>query len=270
MSNDKRKIFATLFLREMLRIGTPDPAAADRKSESLWRGALKGYFYSFFRQIWIKLAPFCTALPVMWLDQSVFEAVNQFADGNSKVLNLGSGRGLFDRNLKVRTINLDYELSAYVHVVGDAHKLPLKDRSIDCVFSNAALEHVRSPWIVVEEIKRVLKPQGYVCVQVPFLNIRHGAHDYYRFTLEGLRELLRDFRELKSGVSAGPWSFLTAFLIHYLASFFPFRSHYVRKGLQVLITLPIFPLKYLDLFFANTQNRREDVADGVYFIGVLD
>jgi SAM-dependent methyltransferase len=223
-----------------------------------------------FRKIWKKLAPFITVLPVMWLDKSIFQAVNQFADGHSRVLNLGSGRGLFDENLKVRAINLDYDLSTYVHVVGDAHNLPLKDRSMDCVFSNAALEHVRSPWIVVAEIKRVLRPQGYVCVQVPFLNVRHGAHDYYRFTLEGLRELFRDFREVKSGVSAGPWSFLTAFLIHYFASFCPFRSPRIRKVLQIFITLPIFPLKYLDLFFANTQNRSEDVADGVYFIGVLD
>lgn len=45
-------------------------------------------------------------------------------------------------------------------VVADAQSIPLKDNSIDCVFTHNVLEHPMDPGRVLEEIARILKPGG--------------------------------------------------------------------------------------------------------------
>jgi SAM-dependent methyltransferase len=48
----------------------------------------------------------------------------------------------------------------------DAASLPLRDRSMDFVFSNAVLEHVRNPEGLIHEIARVLSPRGHTMHRV--------------------------------------------------------------------------------------------------------
>jgi len=79
-----------------------------------------------------------------------------------------------------------------VDVWGDGHSLPFLDRSFDVVLLLDVLEHVRNDDLVVEEIERVLKPEGRLVLQVPFLYPVHDyPHDYRRYTGEGLKLLLR-------------------------------------------------------------------------------
>src|SRR3989344_9201433 len=52
-------------------------------------------------------------------------------------------------------------------MVADAHKLPFRSSSFNAVFALEVLEHVFEPVKVLEEIKRVLKKNGYVVFLVP-------------------------------------------------------------------------------------------------------
>lgn len=52
-------------------------------------------------------------------------------------------------------------------LVADAHKLPFKSKSFDAVFALEVLEHVYEPVKVLQEIKRVLKNDGYAVFLVP-------------------------------------------------------------------------------------------------------
>src|SRR3972149_3217877 len=52
-------------------------------------------------------------------------------------------------------------------LVSDAHRLPFKDQSFDAVFALEVLEHVFEPVKVLQEIKRVLKKDGYGVFLVP-------------------------------------------------------------------------------------------------------
>ena len=203
-------------------------------------------------------------LAVRWRDKSIFDTVNEYKD-SSLVLNLGSGPGLFDRYIEVDMLNLDIDESNSPDVVGDAHDMPFAEESFDCIFCNAVLEHVPRPWVVASEIGRVLKRGSHVCVNVPFLQVGHTQHDYYRFTVEGLRTLFSDFKEIKSGVSAGPFSFLTVFISSYISSFFSGRA---RSLVGLIINFIVFPLKYLDVVIRN-RNMGE-FADAVYFIGIKE
>ena len=52
-------------------------------------------------------------------------------------------------------------------MVADAHKLPFDSGSFDAVFALEVLEHVFDPTKVLNEVKRVLKKNGYAVFLVP-------------------------------------------------------------------------------------------------------
>src|SRR3989338_2987471 len=192
---------------------------------------------------------FTTPPRACWIDRSIFECVNKYQ--GKKVLNLGAGSGIFDEFIKVKTINLDITSYPRIHIVADAHILPFKDGSIDCIFSNAVLEHVQFPWIVSKEIYRVLKNGGMVCVNVPFLNIIHDYHDYFRFTNKGVKACFHDFKEIKSGMSAGPMAFLIVYVGSLISTLVNIRV------IGVLISIPVkailYPFFYLDLLLKEKK-----------------
>lgn len=86
-------------------------------------------------------------------------------------------------------------------IVGDVQNLNLPDNSIDAIICIAVLEHVEEPQKAVQEIWRVLKPGGYCFLYVPFLYYYHPMSgyykDFYRFTCDGLKYLLKDFRSVE-------------------------------------------------------------------------
>jgi len=94
------------------------------------------------------------------------------------ILDLGAGTGHSSKALRHRyrgaeVIALDLApgmlaqaerqqawLRRFDPVIADAHRLPLKDASVELVFSNLMLEWCHDPDAVFQEIRRVLKPGG--------------------------------------------------------------------------------------------------------------
>jgi SAM-dependent methyltransferase len=75
-------------------------------------------------------------------------------------------------------------------VLGDVQDLPIASASCKTVALMHVLEHVSAPAKVFTEIARVLQPDGYLCVDVPFLHeIHHAPHDYFRYTPYALKSL---------------------------------------------------------------------------------
>ncbi len=69
------------------------------------------------------------------------------------------------------------------NILGDVHKLAIASNSCKTVALMHVLEHVSDPAQVFAEIARVLQPNGYLFVDVPFIHeIHHAPHDYYRYT----------------------------------------------------------------------------------------
>lgn len=198
----------------------------------------------------------------------IFEWMNQNAQGK-KVLNLGSGIGCFDYNLSknIEMINLDIDpTKPNVHFVADAHCLPFNDNFFDIVYSIAVLEHVKKPWIVAEEIWRVLRPGGYVVLELPFLNVIHDEHDYFRFTDKGIRSLFDEtrFDIIFEQVSAGGGSFMSVFLFQYFRQFIPTMR---LKSIYDICMRYCFSLfKYLDVLIDKSQDLRI-TANSFSFIG---
>jgi hypothetical protein len=66
-------------------------------------------------------------------------------------------------------ITADIE-SPWAKVKMDVHQIPFEDNRFDVVLCNHVLEHVADDIQAMREIKRVLKPDGFAILQVPFFN----------------------------------------------------------------------------------------------------
>lgn len=106
------------------------------------------------------------------------------------LLDIGSGTGAWVWARRFRHFRLDIEARGPVEMLGDAHALPVRAGTVDLVLMLEVLEHVRDPRAVLGEVHRVLRPGGRLVFTVPFLWGIHESVDYWRYTAQGLRELL--------------------------------------------------------------------------------
>lgn len=119
----------------------------------------------------------------------------------------GDGTGALYGDPSLRIVAFDVYASPLTQFIADAHRIPLADESVDGVWVQAVLEHVLDPWAVAAEIHRVLKPDGALYAETPFLQqVHEGPHDFTRFTESGQRWLFRRFEAVDSGVALGPAS----------------------------------------------------------------
>ena len=161
----------------------------------------------------------------------------------------------------VRVLGSDIYASPNTSLIADAHRIPLKDASVDGVWIQAVLEHVLTPAEVVAEIHRVLKPGGIVYAETPFLQAVHeGPWDFTRFTESGHRWLFRHFTRIDSGPVQGPGTSLLWAVRYVLAGLFR------RRGVGMQLGLALFWwLRLLDGVIPRSFSI--DAACGVYFFG---
>ncbi len=179
----------------------------------------------------------------------------------------GSGKWLWkDKVLTAnKTINLDITLNENISFIADAHDLPVKDESIDSVVMQALIEHIVDPVRVIKEAHRVLKPGGFIYLEVPFLQGFHAdPYDYQRYTLPGLRNLTSDFEDISSGVSVGPFCSLVWLIRDGFSSCF--KNKFLFNLSRFLLAWILSPLRYLDYFSRHT-NASKRLANEFFLLG---
>jgi len=140
------------------------------------------------------------------------EKLTELFTKNTEVIDIGGGlRVIKEKNnrydetcewLRPYIEKVDYKILDPVDtynpdIVGDIHDLPFEDGSIQSITCLAVLEHVENPILAVQEMQRSLKKGGMLYIYVPFLFYYHAEKGYYgdfwRFTEDGLRWMLKDF-----------------------------------------------------------------------------
>lgn len=123
-----------------------------------------------------------------------------------KILDVGS----LDVNGSVKDLFNDYtgvdmRQGKNVDVQAKANSLPFKDDLFDNVLCLEMLEHDDCFWESIPEMVRVLKPGGMFAITTRGINFpKHGyPHDYWRFTLDSMRLLLKDLKNVYANDNTG-------------------------------------------------------------------
>jgi SAM-dependent methyltransferase len=113
-----------------------------------------------------------------------------------RVLEIGSREVTGPNHLRARFrhatyVGFDYYPGDNVDVVGDAHRLSDHFREpFDIVYSTAVFEHLAMPWLVAEEIAKVLKVGGLLLVETHFSYSSHERPwNFFQFSDMGLKVL---------------------------------------------------------------------------------
>jgi SAM-dependent methyltransferase len=173
---------------------------------------------------------------------------------------IGAGADELYNDDGIELVGTDAYASPHTVLVADAHSLPFDDGVFDGVWVQAVLEHVLEPAIVVAELHRVLRPDGLVYAETPFMQqVHEQAYDFSRFTQSGHRWLFRRFSEVSAGPVAGAGVAL-AWSIRYFS-----RALGAGNKLSRLIVLPFFWIRFLDVF--GRGRAAADAAGGFFFLG---
>jgi len=98
---------------------------------------------------------------------------------NSNIIDLGCGPGYFLREMTVRgyknLLGLTFSQGDIDHCVAQGHRVERRDmnflseadESVHFLFSRHSLEHSPFPYITLLEYNRVLRPGGYIYIEVP-------------------------------------------------------------------------------------------------------
>ncbi len=157
----------------------------------------------------------------------------------------GVNLGAAETKLHPRLLNLDIDAAPEVDVVATAYRLPFRDGSLACVVSQETFEHLADPDLAAREAARVLRPGGLFYLQTPFIiGFHSGPNDYWRFTHQGLAEILSaaGLELIETGASAGAGRALFRITVEFaatLAASLWRRLYYPAKAAAAVVCTPL-------------------------------
>lgn len=128
------------------------------------------------------------------------EKIDIFSQFNLRILDVG-GRDLNqDRSYKTlfeSIVNL-YHIAdispgeMVTHLMPGLYSIPSADNYYDLIVSGQTIEHVKNPFRLVAEMKRVLKPNGFIILIAPSTGPRHDVIDCWRIMDDGFKAIAED------------------------------------------------------------------------------
>ena len=141
--------------------------------------------------------PSPTKRPTIARHGKIWDWASQFNQEKTRVLEIGSRCVASDSKWKrylpkVNYTGLDILNGKNVDLVGDAHNLSkyFSNESFDLIISLAVFEHLAMPWLVAEEIAKVLKVGGYFAIETHFSFSEHELPwHFFQFNSTALTSL---------------------------------------------------------------------------------
>jgi SAM-dependent methyltransferase len=106
-----------------------------------------------------------------------------------------------------------------VDLIGTAYNVPAANGIADAVILSQVIEHLESPLLAMQEVHRLLKPEGLVFLSFPFLYPMHAVpRDYLRFTEFYLSDKIADtsFEVIETLRLGGYWYLMGIYTAMYL------------------------------------------------------
>jgi len=120
---------------------------------------------------------------------------------------------------------------------------------------------------VIDEIYRVLKPDGIVYTAFPFIQGFHASpYDFTRVTEEGIKVLHDGFEQIEVKPFSGPTSGMLWIFQEWVAILFSFGSKKLHMIIYLLMLVLTFPIKFLDYFLIH-HPMAKNIASGFIYIG---
>jgi len=124
--------------------------------------------------------------PPLDADRAAIDRIRDFVDRydlrDKRILDVGSGDGaLQDVVLDYTGLDISASAARFYHkpfVVGSATELPFPDNSFDVIWTNFVLEHVPQPEKALSEMRRVLRPNGYLYIHAAWYCRPWAAEGY--------------------------------------------------------------------------------------------
>lgn len=145
-------------------------------------------------------------------DKELYQKISGKLDGVENILDIGCGEGelcnYLAKNTKKKITGLDVSENGFkkakrtavliktselvVCIKGDAHSMPyLKDGEFDAVTIVYTLHHINQPEIALSEIKRILKPKGYIVAVDYVIDKGVAKTDCHKFSFSKMKELFQ-------------------------------------------------------------------------------
>lgn len=179
--------------------------------------------------------------------KNINKMAHHFHDGY--LLDVGCGRKPYESLFNVTSyIGLDVAGGGHdddaksADIYYDGKVFPFRDSFFDYVISNQVLEHVFEPGKFMEEIYRILKPDGLLLITVPFVWDEHEIpYDYGRYTSFGLNYLIskNGFDIIEQHKSGGYVDTLAQMFSSYIYSIFLTKNQYLNVLLSMFLCSPI-------------------------------
>jgi SAM-dependent methyltransferase len=180
-------------------------------------------------------------------------------------LNIGGGD---TTRIHPQVKNLNIAAGENIDIVSNAESIPLANDTVSLIITQETLEHVQRPDLAIKEMYRVLKPSGMLYCQLPFtLGYHPGPTDYWRFTKEGIVELLEreGFHCEKLKVAVGPATGFYRIAVEFFAVLFSLPVPFLYKICKGFFALVFYPVKLLD-FIMIYSPKKDKIAGGYYVI----
>lgn len=148
--------------------------------------------------------------------KEVIRSIKEYYLGTPKdIIDLGTADGLMLSIIKnsfpsVKCVGIEYSLellkakndSRITVLQGDVNSLPMPDNSFDIAVATAIIEHIPNPKRMLEEVKRVLRPNGLIILTSPdpfwerVATIVGHLPNEQHYKVMNLRELISFFNEV--------------------------------------------------------------------------
>jgi len=118
-----------------------------------------------------------------------------------KLVDLGCGNAPLYQTYKAYTSEIycvdwanSFHENQFLDFVQDLNEpLQIEDGIFDTVIVSDVLEHIRKPESLINEMFRILRPNGKIILNVPFFYWLHEeSFDYFRYTRHGLKAMFED------------------------------------------------------------------------------